>query len=155
MDRALAVVDDTEQHRNLLREAGELAGGVDAELVLLATMSPDDYEEASEALAAIEEVEGTGYGETEILETAGEFAEEIGEDVLEGIDVDWRAIGAVVQEGGEDSVADTVIQTAESERCDHIFLPGRRRSPTGKAVFGDTAQSVILNFDKPVTVMTG
>jgi len=35
-----------------------------------------------------------------------------------------------------------------------VFVRGRRRSPTGKAVFGDTAQAVILNFDGFVTVAT-
>jgi len=154
MERALVVLDDTERHRTLLREAGKLAGGVDAELVLLTTMTREEYGDASESLAAIENVEGIDYGESPILDVAGDVAEQIGLDVLDGIDVQWQAVGAVVEEESGDNPADTILAEAERLDCDHIFMTGRRRSPTGKAVFGDTAQSVLLNFDGPVTVTT-
>jgi nucleotide-binding universal stress UspA family protein len=154
MDRALAIVDDTDQHRDLIREAGELAAGVGAELVLLTTMSRDEYSDASEALAAIEHVESVDYGEDPILEAAGEVAEHVGDDALEGLDVQWTAAGAVIEAEEGDDEADTIIEQAQKRDCDHIFMTGRRRSPTGKAVFGDTAQSVILNFDGFVTVTT-
>lgn len=154
MERALVVTDDTEQHRDLLQEAGELAAGVDAQLVLLATIDTEEYTEGMDTLAAINEIEDTGYGNEQILEMAGELARDVGGDALEEIGVNWGARGAVVESDGADSEAETILQVAESEECDHIFLPGRRRSPTGKAVFGDTAQSVILNFDGAVTVTT-
>jgi hypothetical protein len=35
-----------------------------------------------------------------------------------------------------------------------VFLAGRKRSPTGKALFGDQTQAVILDFDGAVTVIT-
>lgn len=152
MDRALVVIEDSEQHRELLAEAGELAAGAGAELVLVTTMDREQYGDASESLAAIEDVEGVDYGETPILETAGEVAVSVGEEVLADLDLEWRALGAVVESEAGDSRADTILQTAVEEDCDHVFLPGRRRSPAGKAMFGDTAQSVILNFDGPVTV---
>jgi len=36
-----------------------------------------------------------------------------------------------------------------------VFLTGKKRSPTGKAVFGDRSQAIILNFDGPVTTLLG
>lgn len=44
------------------------------------------------------------------------------------------------------------LNAAEAHNCDHIFIAGRRRSPTGKAIFGDWVQRVLLNFDGLVTV---
>ena len=36
----------------------------------------------------------------------------------------------------------------------HLSSPGQQRSPSGKALFGDTAQQVVLNFPGPVTIVT-
>jgi nucleotide-binding universal stress UspA family protein len=152
MERALVVVDDTEQHRDLLREAGELAAGSGATLVLVTTMNRDEYGDASEAIAAIEGMEGIDYGESPILQTAAAVSEHLGEEVLADLDVEWEAVGAVVEAESGSNPAETILDQAESHGCDHVFMTGRRRSPTGKAVFGDTAQSVLLNFDGPVTV---
>ncbi|MFC6907201.1 universal stress protein [Halalkalicoccus tibetensis] len=49
-------------------------------------------------------------------------------------------------------IPDIILTEANKRNCDHIFVTGEKRSPTGKAVFGDTAQSIILNFEGPVTV---
>ena len=44
MERALYVVDTSEIGRELLREAGELAVGVDAELVLVNVVDESEHE---------------------------------------------------------------------------------------------------------------
>ena len=151
MKRALVVVDDTEQHRKLLREAGELAAGVDAELVLLSVLSEEEFEADMETIETIAGVENIGYGQQEALDVSENFAEGIAGEELDGIDVDYTALGRVVDEGEH---ANAIIDIAENRDCGHVFLTGRRRSPAGKALFGDTAQSVILNFDGYVTVST-
>ena len=43
MERALAVVDGEESTKELLREAGEIATGVSAELVLLHVTSEEEF----------------------------------------------------------------------------------------------------------------
>lgn len=151
MQRALVVVDDSEGHRTLLEEAGELAAGVGTNLVLLSMITEQEYEEGIEAMEAIGEVEHTSYDESAVIEAAETSAEKIANDVFERGAVDFETVGAVVEEG---AFADRIIATAEEYDCDHVFISGRRRSPTGKAIFGDTAQAVILNFDGPVTVIT-
>lgn len=44
-----------------------------------------------------------------------------------------------------------VVEIAADLGVDMLFIGGKRRSPTGKAVFGDYAQQVLLNADCPVT----
>lgn len=45
------------------------------------------------------------------------------------------------------NIADTIIEIVEEHGYNYVFLSGRRRSPAGETIFGDTAQAVIPNFD--------
>lgn len=148
MDRALVVIEGTEATKELVREAGELAAGVGAELVLLHVTTEAEFSDQVDALASIPEYDAS-YGVGSARDGAKQFAEDIGEEVLAGLEVSFEALGAL----GERE--ERILGTARRRDCDHIFLSGRRRSPAGKAVFGDTAQAVILNFDGMVTVKTG
>jgi nucleotide-binding universal stress UspA family protein len=147
MDRALAVVDAEESTKALVREAGELAAAVDAELVLLHVTTTEEYEDRRHAMESIPN-SSVGYSGQKARQGAGEFADDVGRDVLEGLDVSWEAVGELGDEQTE------ILDVAEAYDCDHLFIAGEKRSPTGKALFGDLTQSVILNFDGPVTVVT-
>ncbi|WP_290818012.1 universal stress protein [Halovivax sp.] len=149
MDRGLVVVGDTDRHRALLETAGQFAAGTDAELVLLSTITETEYEDDREALQSLEQIEGATYGIEATEERLERIAQKVANDALADVDVDYRIAPRVVD---GDSLADDILAIAEEADCDHVFILGRRRSPTGKAIFGDVAQSVILNFDGRVTV---
>jgi len=147
MERALAVVDAEESTKALVREAGELAAAIDAELVLLHVTTNDEYEEMRQTMETIPD-NSVGYSAEKARVGAEEFAADIGREVLEGIDADHEAVGALGDEQTE------ILDAAEAYDCDHLFIAGEKRSPTGKALFGDLTQSIILNFGGPVTVVT-
>ncbi len=67
-------------------------------------------------------------------------------DVLEaaGIEV------AYAEESGDP--AERILEVAADRDVDMIAVAGRRRSPTGKALFGSVTQSVVLGADRPVVV---
>lgn len=146
MNRALAVVGETEENEHLVREAGELTAGVGAELLVLSVTPEAEYETTRES----RERAGSKhpYSIDQAAEDARQQAESIARLALSELNVDYEAIGSVGR------VPERILKTADKRECDHIFIVGRQRSPTGKALFGDIAQSIILNFAGPVTIMT-
>jgi len=59
-----------------------------------------------------------------------------------------------VREDSAETV-DAILSHADEAKADSLVLGGRKRSPTGKAVFGSVTQSVIMNTDRPVVVTGG
>jgi nucleotide-binding universal stress UspA family protein len=53
---------------------------------------------------------------------------------------------------GSGDPADSLIDMADEIDADAICLAGRKRSPTGKLLFGSVTQKVILNTERPVLV---
>ena len=45
-----------------------------------------------------------------------------------------------------------ILEHADEHDVDLLCLAGRKRSPTGKALFGSVTQDVVLNTDRPVLV---
>ena len=147
MERAIAVVEASDSARALVREAGELAAGVSAELVLVHVTNEDEYSERREAMASIPDLD-VNYTLDEAVDGAGKFAKDVGRDVLADVDIETEAVGRIGEKGDE------VLALADERDADHVFIAGRKRSPTGKAIFGDVTQRIILEFDGTVTVVT-
>lgn len=64
---------------------------------------------------------------------------------LDATDVDYEIRGSVGDRG------ETIVDLAREIDADRVIVGGRQRSPTGKAVFGSTAQEVMLSSPCPVT----
>ncbi|QDX39893.1 universal stress protein [Salarchaeum sp. JOR-1] len=54
----------------------------------------------------------------------------------------------------EGEAAEVVPAVAEELDVDNIVMSARKRSPTGKLLFGSTTQATMLSVDRPVTVIT-
>ena len=150
MGNALVVVDRSEQHRGLLEEAAQYARGGDGNLVLLTLMTREEFESGSETLASIGSVEDVSYDGDVVLSAAIEDVREFASETAAN-DVEFEVLARAVDDGGR---AEAVLEVAADRDVDHVFVLGRHRSPTGKALFGDTAQKVALGFDGYVTLAT-
>lgn len=148
MNHALVVVTPGERGRRLLREAGQYAAATDAELVLLTVIPEQEFEEKRRAVASIGSSDAV-YTLEQAEESAERGAMALADEELAGVDVSCRPVGTIGRE------AAAILDVAREEGVDHVFLGGRKRSPTGKALFGDVAQTVLLNFGGPVTVVMG
>ena len=149
MNRILAVVAPTAADVALLEEAGAIAAATGVEVVVLA-LDVEGSEHAS--VDAMRRWEGfDDAGSNESADTAHRFADHFGGEILEPAGVEYLPIGDRVENTRPST---KVIDVAENHGCDHVYITNRRRSPAGKALFGNTPQSIILSFDGFVTVRT-
>lgn len=150
MDCGLVVFDQSSDYHDLLHEAGEHAVGANADLVVLRLLTGPEYEADTEVLDSIGEIENVNYDSRAVLDAAVASLEETVHEVLPA----EIAIDTIAKAAEEENIASAVVETARNHHCDHVYLLGRQRSPTGKALFGDIAQRVVLNFDGYVTLKT-
>lgn len=149
MDHALVVVEPTESFEELVTEAAAYARGSGAKLVVLSFVTPETFETEAETLETIGDVENVSYGENTILKGHRSSLQQFVEPLIGDSEVEYECHVAVAD---SDERADEIMDVADTSGCDHVFLHGRRRSPTGKALFGDMTQRLLLNFDGFVTV---
>ena len=142
MDRSLVIVELSDRGRELIELAGEIAAGVDCELLLVLPIDESAYEEEIRRKThAGSDVKSEDAAVTEAKKAVMEVAEEL----LDGTGVNYETRGFM------GSLPNDLLTLADTEKCDHVFVTGEKRSPAGKAVFGDTCQRMLLNFDGPVT----
>ena len=146
MERALVVVEPKEATKELVSEAGALSAGVGAELLLLCVTTEEEFQNRKSSLENIAGFDAE-YGIDNAQKGAEQFAHKIGKEMLDD-DVEFSSLGRI----GDPQR--TILRTADEFDVDHLFIHGKQRSPTGKAVFGNLAQAIILEFDGPVTVTT-
>lgn len=144
MERALVVLTSDDPDETLLDAARQYMVGLDAELVLLRIHDKDEFEADVQRNARAGRTTDTI---DDIEVNAKREADEVGAEAFDD------AI-SFVSRGELGAVPSDILRIAEEMDVDHIFVSGRRRSPTSKLIAGDVAQKIILNFDGPVTVTT-
>lgn len=148
MDRGLVIVDETDAHREMLAEAGRFARGSEAELVLFSYLTESEYEANLDTMQQVGSTEHKQYRPDVAVRPAEQLAEDMADEALDGIDVPYEVETHVIE---EDELGREILTVADEADCDHVFLVGERRSPTGKAIFGDVPQQVVLDFPGRVT----
>jgi nucleotide-binding universal stress UspA family protein len=132
---------DSERVERLGEEAVDVAVPTDARVVVLHVFTDGEFTEAATSLDFdLEASEVTPDEVASRHRTVRRLARMLDEA---GVEFDLR--GAVGDHGEE------IVAVAKAVGADRVLVGGRRRSPAGKAVFGSTAQEVMLSAPCPVT----
>lgn len=133
----VAAVDRSSRAEVVTREAGKLARAFDDPLHIVHSLSESEFVELERA-----NVDETGRPID--MDTIRDIAANFAREAATSLEVEYETVGVV----GD---ADTqILRYAERREARYIVIGPRKRSPTGKAIFGSTAQSILLNANCPV-----
>jgi nucleotide-binding universal stress UspA family protein len=144
MGSVLIVLRNDEPDEELLAAANQYVMGTEESIVICRFVDEAQYQSDVQQNAR----SGNEMDDIESIENAAaNTATSIAESEFDG-SVLKTAIGTV------GPIPESVFDIIEEYDCNHIFLSGKKRSPVGKAIFGDIAQQILLEFDGPVTITT-
>lgn len=130
----VAAVDQSAHARRIVKEAAALAQAFDQPLHVVHVMSQSEFVSRQQDHA---DETGKPIDMAEIREIATKHAESTAEDV--------DTIGEYTPVGLVGDAPSEVVEYANTHDARYIVVGPRSRSPAGKAVFGSTAQSILLN----------
>ncbi|WP_396613659.1 universal stress protein (plasmid) [Haloferax sp. S1W] len=137
----VAAVDDSDRAPTVLSYASSLAADLGEPLHALYVLRRADLVDILE-----KEVEGQAFTDNYEVKRAGEDIVR-NAVVAERVEHDEAAIESVVRVGDP---ADEITSYADEIDARYIVIGGRRRTPTGKALFGSVTQRVMLSASVPV-----
>lgn len=135
---------DDDRAEQIADAVADVAAPTGADVVLLHVFTQDEFEEVTDML----DFRDVGTDDAADVARRRSIVRDVS-SVLEDRGVEVSIQGAVGPHG------ESIVQTAEDVDADLVYVGGRKRSPTGKAVFGSTAQDVLLNAPAPVTFVRG
>lgn len=149
MDTILVAVGDgdTERVDAFAETASDIAGSSGAEVAITYVFESDEYETAKRSL----EFDDDDAVTPDEIAKRKATVRRLGE-ALDTTEIDSTPYGRV--ENG-DTKGERIANFAQALDFDLVIVGGRKRSPAGKAVFGSTAQEVMLNAPCPVTFVRG
>lgn len=159
----LAAVDGEDGSEVTVETAADLARAFDEELVVLHVMSEDHYESVRGRLTSGESVtypietkgkvsvssSGGNSGQGYTIDAAANDAAAVAGEVVEVALGDEPDV-TVTTKGRVGEATQEITQELERTDARYLVIGGRKRSPVGKALFGSTTQSILLNTDRPV-----
>lgn len=124
----------------LLKPVREIASPKYSTVIITHIFDTSSHKEAVKQIANTEDGDIT----PDELVSQMTVTQEIANQLEEGaINYEPRATKGTSGEG--------IVEIAEDVSADRVIVGGRQRSPAGKAIFGSTAQEVMLNAPCPVT----
>lgn len=137
----IAAVDRSDRAKRTVAEAVELADSFDDVVRVVHVLSRSEFVELEQT-----EVKQSGRAVEmdRVREYAAGVARDAADDIETGVEVEY--VGLV------GDAADTILDYADNHDARYIVVGPRKKSPTGKALFGSVSQTVLLNANCPVVV---
>ena len=133
--------EDAERTKRLAEETIDVAGPTGATVFLAHVFTKDEYQDATDNLDF--DMAASEVTPNDVAQRHGTVRSLTRE--MDAADVDYQVRGEVGAHG------ERIVDLAEIVDADRVVVGGRKRSPAGKAVFGSTAQEVMLSSPCPVT----
>lgn len=144
----LAALGEKGGSDDIVSLAHDLATAYDDPLVFLHVIPEEDFRAHKETIEGLPEVQDITV--TQEANSAAQMAERIVGHVLGDVDRD-----RIEHRGRVGNPADEILGEARSLNPRYLVIGGRRRSPSGKAIFGSTTQRVLLQAEWPVVTIMG
>ena len=135
--------EDEDIADRLAATAADIADRSNTEIILAHVFDDDEYESAHDQLNFTDDREVTPSLIAERKVAIRDLS-----DALADSDADITAHGRLSNGA---SHGQRLVELADEVDADMVVLGGRGRSPAGKALFGSTAQEVMLESSCPVT----
>lgn len=138
----LAAIDQTRQAKLIVTQAADLAEAFSEKLLVLHVIPEEDLEAHIDALQKIPGFQDFSFEQEQ--ENAAQIAEKIVSETLDSstIEIETR--------GRAGTVSDEILKETADVDPRFLVIGGQPRSPVGKAIFGDTAQKILLKAQCPV-----
>ena len=135
--------NDRDYIDNFVSVVESVAKPAGAKVYLLHAFSRDEYDSLMAQMGMKETSEGIQPDELAArhdgVRTPASHFEEHG--------LEYEILGTIGNPASE------VVNQATEHDVDMLFIGGESQSPTGKAIFGDDAQQILLNAECPVTYL--
>ena len=138
----VAAIDQDEKAQQVVSEAWKLANQFDETLHVLFVYDNNRYSSLTTENITIE---GRHRPDDDEVQTV---AEDIAAEATAGVTDEYEAVGR------RGRPAEEIVSYTDEVDASYIAVGGRRRSPAGKALFRSVTQSVLLDTDRPVLVVT-
>ncbi len=134
---------DRERIDSLAETATDIAGPAGAKVALAHVFTNSEYEDVRSKL----DFEVTSEVTPDAVAKRYITIRELGDAMEEaGVEFTWHG-----RLSDDDSQGEVTLALIDELDVDLVIVGGRRRSPAGKAVFGSTAQEIMLKSPCPVT----